>query len=233
MRGTPLVWRYASLTHGHRLMTALSITFNTEMFSTRSIFILLSLFPCAAQAQRPTATFLGGSLVRLELDGFRVFADAPLTHDGVGLEDVALYSVDPPSPPPGGRVFTPSYSGEVLDRRTERLAERTGIYVYPRPTPLGDTAHYSYLVQWNGRRIYFTGDTRDPKDLLEVSEVDVAFVTPALLKAVEKAHRSISARTVVVYHTGDLDAAGDPVHVPCDQCKVVVPRTGDVIQLFR
>ncbi len=226
-------WRYASLTHEHLLVIALSITFNTEMFSIRAFFILLTVLPLGAQAQRPTATFLGGSLVRLELDGFRVFADAPPTHEGIALDDVALFMVDPPTPPPGGPVFTPAYSGEVLDRRTERLAERTGIYVYPRPTPLGDTAHYSYLVQWSGRRIYFTGETRDPQDLLEVSEVDVAFVTPVLLTAVEKAHRSINAKTVVVYHTGDLDVASEPVHVPCDHCKVVVPRVGDVIQLFR
>lgn len=211
----------------------LSITFNTEMFRSPCIVIWLALLPLLAQAQRPTATLIGGSLVRLDLDGFHVFADAPLTHEGISVDDIALYPFEPPTPPPGGRMFTPAYAGEVLDRRTERLGERTGIYVYPRPTPLGDTAHYSYLVQWSGRRIYFTGDTRDPKDLLEVSDVDVAFVTPALLTAVERTHRSISARTVVVYHTDDIDAANDPVHVPCDHCKVVIPRIGDVIQLFR
>jgi hypothetical protein len=233
MRGTPLEWRYASLTLGHRLVLGLSITFNTEMFSMRILYSWFALLPLFALAQRPTATFLGGSLFRVELDGFRMFADAHITREGIGVDDIALYTVEPPTPPAGGRAFTPAYTGEVLDRRTERLAERTGIYVYPRPTPLGDTAHYSYLVQWSGRRLYFTGDTRDPKDLLEISEVDVAFVTPVLLEAVEKAHRKIGARTVVVYHTADMDANSDPVHVPCDGCKVVVPRTGDVIQLFR
>lgn len=203
------------------------------MFSSRSIFLCLALVPIAAKAQRPTATFLGGNLVRLELDGFRVFADAPSTHEGIGPDDVALYTIDPATPPPSGRAFTPSYTGEVLDRRTERLGERTGIYVYPRVTPLGDTAHYSYLVQWNGRRLYFSGDTRDPKDLLDVSDVDVAFVTPALLDAVEKAHRSIAARTVIVYHLPEGEAAPGAIHVPCDQCKVITARRGDVVQLFR
>ncbi|MBL0042877.1 MAG: hypothetical protein IPP33_00180 [Flavobacteriales bacterium] len=196
------------------------------MFRTVFPTMAIALVASASFAQRPTATFVGGSLVRLDLDGFRVFADAPMDHKGIGPDDIALYATEPPTPVLGGRAFTPAFSGEVLDRRTERLGEKTGIYVNPRSTPLAETPHYSYLVQWNGRRVYFTGDTEDIKDLLETHDLDVAFVTPTIMAAFEKAGRVIEARTVVIHHTTNKGTTRASLSVPCDRCKVVLPTPG-------
>lgn len=223
----------ASLTCGPIVRIFNPTTFNTKMFRTVFPTMAIALVASASFAQRPTATFVGGSLVRLDLDGFRVFADAPMDHKGIGPDDIALYVTEPPTPVLGGRAFTPAFNGEVLDRRTERLGEKTGIYVNPRSTPLGETPHYSYIVQWNGRRVYFTGDTEDIKDLLETHDLDVAFVTPAIMAAFEKAGRVIEARTVVIYHTTNKEQQGASLSVPCDRCKVVLPTPGEVIPLFR
>lgn len=186
------------------------------------------------QAQRPTATLIDNGLLRLELDGFKLFADAPPhgSETAIGPDDIALYSEEPTAPVAGGRTFMPSIEGEVLERRTERLGEKTAIYVHPSPTPYKDAPHNSYLVQWNGRRIWFSGLTEDPAALLAATEIDLAFVNPALCAAIEKAGRKIPAKTVVVYHLPGGEGGGE-MYVPCERCKVVMPVPGETIQLFR
>lgn len=200
-----------------------------------SLPIIAVILSCAAvSAQRPTATLINGGLVRLELDGFKLYADAPdeTSAKAIAVDDIVLYATEPASPVPGGRTFMPSMEGELLERRTERLGEKTAIYVHPTSTPYQDSPHSSYLVQWNGRRIWFSGLTEDPAALLAATDIDLAFVNPALVKAIEKAGRSISARTVVVYHLPDGEGGGE-MSVPCERCKVVLPIPGEVIQLLR
>ncbi len=211
-----------------------AVTFNTMMFRNPSAVLLFAL-AASVFAQRPTATMVSSGLFRLDLDGFRVFADSPAEKDytAIGVDDVVLFSTEPANPPIGGRTFMPSMSGELLDRRTERLGEKTAIYLNARSTPMGEIPHYAYLVQWNGRRIYFAGETSDPTDLLDVREVDLAFVSPTLLAAVEKAGRTIEARTVIVYRTTNAEQQSTNMSVPCDRCKVVLPVPGETIQLFR
>ena len=67
-------------------------------------------------------------------------------------------------------------------------------------TPHGDIEHYSYLVTWHGRRLYFTGDTESTDQLLAVRDLDVAFVSPWLIEAVAKKNSRIDARRIVAYH---------------------------------
>ncbi len=208
-----------------------AVTFNSMMFRSWVLGVLFSLV-AAVSAQRPTATLLSSGLVRLDLDGFRVFADGPIASDmaAMGVDDVVLFATEPTSPPAGGRTFMPSMTGELLERRTERLGEKTAIYVHPVVTPLGEATHYSYLVQWNGRRIYFTGETTDTKELLALTDLDLVFATPAIVAEVVKAGKEIGGRMVVIYHN---TAKLEELSVPCYHCKVIVPAEGETIQLFR
>jgi hypothetical protein len=225
----------ASLTSARFVRQLPETSFHIMLFRSLLISFLLACFAQAARAQRPTATFIGGSVVRLELDGLRLFADAPGAASTVkmGEDDIALFVTKPTVVPSGGRAFLPSMTGPPLDQCTERLGEKTGIYVNPRPTPFGEVPHNSYLVLWNGRRIYFTGNTVDVKDLTQARDLDVAFVTPALLKAVEQANLTIDANMVVIYHIDKEAFDGTEFTVPCERCKTVLPAPGEVIQLFR
>ncbi len=204
------------------------------MFRSALPVIVSLLFAAPVCAQRPTATLINNGLLRLDLDGFKLFADAPdeASSKAIGVDDIVLYATEPASPVAGGRTFMPSMEGELLERRTERLGEKTAIYLHPAPTPYQDAPHYSYLVQWNGRRIWFSGLTEDPTALLAANEIDLAFVNPALVKAIEKTGRSISARMVVVYHLPAGEGGGE-MSVPCERCKVLLPIPGEVVQLFR
>ena len=75
-----------------------------------------------------------------------------------------------------------------------------GIRVRALPTPHGDIQHYSYLVLWHGRKLYFAGDTGDIDELSRQTGLDVAFVTPWQLRAMKEHGKHIAARRVVVYH---------------------------------
>ncbi len=45
-------------------------------------------------------------------------------------------------------------------------------------TPHASVGHYSYIVTWHDRRLYFTGDTESTEALLAARNLDVAFVSP-------------------------------------------------------
>jgi L-ascorbate metabolism protein UlaG (beta-lactamase superfamily) len=68
------------------------------------------------------------------------------------------------------------------------------------PTPHANVGHYSYLVTWHGRRLYFTGDTDSADQLLAMKNLDVAFVSPWLFERAARAGRRIDAKRIVIYH---------------------------------
>ena len=101
-----------------------------------------------------------------------------------------------------------------------------GLSVRPLATRHAGIEHYSFLVEWGGRRLYFTGDTDDPEALLAARGLDVAFVSPWLLRTVGSQGLRIDARQVVVYH----HKAGEAV--PEIQGRLV-PRPGDVLGITK
>jgi len=98
--------------------------------------------------------------------------------------------------------------------------------IEPIRTPHGDIEHFSYLVTWHGRRLYFTGDTDRYDDLVSRHGLDDAFVSPWLLAAIVRNGKSIDARRVIVYHHKPDEAIA---RLP--SAFVVVPRQGETIAL--
>lgn len=146
--------------------------FRSLILSLSSLLSITALF-----AQRPSATFINGNLVRLDLDGQRVFVDAPLSGKSITDADIALYVTVPAAEPVSTLTFSPSLAGGDLEKRSAEVGERTEVYVYPRPTQAGTAPHLSYLVQWKGRRMWFCGDTEDPTEMMATNDIDVAFVS--------------------------------------------------------
>ena len=90
---------------------------------------------------------------------------------------------------PGGQGLMPGRPARFRD-----------VEVLAFATPHGPIAHYSYLVTWRGRKLYFSGDTESDQNLLAMRGLDVAFVSPWLLSGVTKQGKRIDARKIVVYH---------------------------------
>ena len=99
------------------------------------------------------------------------------------------------------------------------------LQIEPLETPHARIGHYSYIVTWHGRRLYFSGDTQDARSLILARNLDVAFVSPWLYSTVMGLHRRIDAKRVVIYH----HEAGQQIPGCAEGC--VVPRQGDVISI--
>lgn len=209
-------------------------SFNSRMFPR---FLLLSawiLIAFLSSAQRATATLLKDGLLRLDLGELRLFADVAPNGKPAGMSagDVALCPLPRLEALPTDNAFGPWLCGNALDSLSFAVGERTGAYVYVRATNHGELVHASFLVQWNGRRLYFSGFTDDPSDLLSKQDIDVAFLNPALIEALQDKGRKVDARKVVVYHLADKPAEELP-GAPCDRCEQLVPQTSETVTLFR
>jgi L-ascorbate metabolism protein UlaG (beta-lactamase superfamily) len=105
----------------------------------------------------------------------------------------------------------------VADRVTFGAAQ-----IEPIETPHARIGHYSYLVTWNGRRLYFSGDTESTDRLLATKNIDVAFLSPWLYQAALK-RGGLAARRVVIYH----HQAGQRVPECRQGC--TVPQQGETL----
>jgi hypothetical protein len=99
-----------------------------------------------------------------------------------------------------------------------------GISIRPVQTEHAGIAHYSYLVEWKGLRLYFTGDTESTVELAKQGPLDALFITPWLLASARTAKALPETPRVVVYH----HKAGEqvPAGPGC-----IVPRQGEVIEI--
>jgi L-ascorbate metabolism protein UlaG (beta-lactamase superfamily) len=67
-------------------------------------------------------------------------------------------------------------------------------------TPHGLIDHFSYLVLWKNRKLYFVGDTDDPSELLKQTNLDVLFITPWLAKRIPQQKLKRLSHKIVIYH---------------------------------
>jgi L-ascorbate metabolism protein UlaG (beta-lactamase superfamily) len=127
---------------------------------------------------------------------------------------------------PGGVVGPATVRAAAPDKGISPATDtRFGpIRVQAIATPHAELEHYSYVVEWHGMRVYLPGDTEGAKSLIEAKNLDVAFVTPWMLRAAERAGAKIDARRVIVVH----HEANETV-TPYQGS--TVPRQGEVIVL--
>ena len=92
-------------------------------------------------------------------------------------------------------------------------------------TPHARIGHYSYVVTWHGRRLYFSGDTESKDHLVALKNLDAAFVSPWLFRSVLRASQRIDTKLVVIYH----HEAGE--NVPECAADWILPHQGETIQI--
>lgn len=89
-------------------------------------------------------------------------------------------------------------------------------------TKSAQTEHYSYILNWEGKKIYFSGDTGDVEHLKNLPETDIAFITPWLFENARKGGALPNTKKIVIYQhrVGEI--------VPsCFDC--VIPEKGEFI----
>ncbi len=134
------------------------------------------------------------------------------------------------------RELAPRFCGQLLGPKdavhgagVEPLAMSPAVRwndatIRPLATPHANLEHYSYLVEWHGLRLFFTGDTEDPAALLAAGRLDVAFVSPWLLRTLQQRNVTLDARRIISYHHDDGDS------VPLFQQRVI-PRRGEALRI--
>ena len=215
------------------------------------VLLLIAALPLRVSAQRVNATFIGNCAFRIGLEDWTLFADFPyqpgysgydtyelpadiasvrgtalITHGHLDHFDSSRFA--------GTRLdlIAPFQAEDAQASAISRL-EAQGIYIYPQATPHADMPHASYIVSIRGRRLYIAGDTEDPAHLPASRDLAVAFVTPWLLRTVQAQGKRIDARAVVVMHHEAATVEGLDLPAPCDGCRFIIPRQGEVIELFR
>jgi L-ascorbate metabolism protein UlaG (beta-lactamase superfamily) len=209
-------------------------------------FALLLALAAAPAATGLKATFVGNMAVYVTDGRVALVTDFPYES---GYSGYMRWSGDPlpPGPKPLCLIthshrdhFLPALAaetcGRVLGPRDVEAATRVaalgmdpevrwnGILIRPLATPHAGLEHYSYIVEWNGARLYFTGDTEDLSALLAARDLDAAFVSPWLLRAAAQRGARVDARTVIIYHHRDDETP------PPGQGRLV-PKQGQTIDI--
>ncbi len=97
--------------------------------------------------------------------------------------------------------------------------------IEPLETPHANVGHYSYIVTWHRKRLYFTGDTENTQALLAARNLNVAFVSPWIFQSVARGGQTIDARRIVIYH----HESGEKIPECRDRC--TVPQQGEAISI--
>lgn len=60
--------------------------------------------------------------------------------------------------------------------------------------------HYSYVIEWHGKKFFVSGDTEHPETIGLIKDIDYAFIPPWILYYAKEKNISIDAKNKVLYH---------------------------------
>lgn len=205
--------------------------------------ILLGLWSVPALGDTLQARFIGNAALEITDGDTTLLTDFPYTSGAFGYMKYKFEDVKP-----AGKVLcliTHSHSDHwdaTLFKKTDwvlaapvKLVRKLdpsrivpfgpemqfeGMRITPIRTEHANVAHCSYLVEWHGLRLYFTGDTEETGGVTGAGKLDVLFVTPWLLERLLLRNSSMDARKIVIYHHQENEDTPK-----CAQC--VTPKQGD------
>jgi L-ascorbate metabolism protein UlaG (beta-lactamase superfamily) len=123
----------------------------------------------------------------------------------------------------------PDVAAAVPERRVIGPSGGAAVFgpvrIEPLETAHANVDHYSYVLTWHGKRLYFSGDTESVDHLLALEDLDVAFVSPWLYRSALKRSGRIGAQRIVIYHHDATEAVSE--------CRAgcIVPRQGERIRI--
>ena len=89
------------------------------------------------------------------------------------------------------------------------------VTIFPLKTPHSTVAHYSYLLEWHQKRIYFTGDTESLDTLVAAGDLDALFITPWLFYKLRRSGHKLNVKQIFIYHHTTTEK------VDCDNCALL------------
>lgn len=91
-------------------------------------------------------------------------------------------------------------------------------------TKYGVTEHYSYLLDWHGKKIYLSGETGETAHLADLPALDAAFLSPKLFENARKENMLPETKNLVIYQHQVAEIIPN-----CFDC--IIPQQGALIPL--
>jgi len=60
--------------------------------------------------------------------------------------------------------------------------------------------HYSYVIEWHGKKLFVSGDTEHPETIGMIKNIDFAFIPTWILFYAKEKNINVDAKTKVLYH---------------------------------
>lgn len=60
--------------------------------------------------------------------------------------------------------------------------------------------HYSYVIDWHGKKLFVSGDTEHPETIGLINGIDYAFIPTWILSYAKEKNINVNAKTKVLYH---------------------------------
>lgn len=96
--------------------------------------------------------------------------------------------------------------------------------IWPKKSTHGNTEHYSYLVDWSGRKLFFTGDTEDLAVLKDLPELNALFITPWFYRKAKLNDALPESKKIIIYHHLENDIVPE-----CPGC--IIPMQNEYIEI--
>lgn len=197
-------------------------------FRTLVLVLFAITFVSSADAGELKFTFIGNMAFHISDGETTLLSDFPYKSGAYGYMDYDMEKV--PEVRGGLHLITHFHSDHWNVRLFREMNQRTKIIAPPgiterlkkkRVIPFSTTEsmkyngisvkaiemphklapeHFSYLVTWHGKRLYFMGDTETPADILKQTDIDVLFISPWVIRTIERQNLSLDAKELVMYH---------------------------------
>lgn len=192
------------------------------------LLFALVLSPVAVHAGELTITFIGNQAFHITDGETTLLSDYPYISGAFGYMEYD--EKDVPEIKDGLHLITHFHTDHWVARLFSAMEQKTKIIAPPgitkrldpdRVIPFTPTEpmthkditvqpiemphalakeHFSYLVTWHGKRLYFMGDTETPADILKQKDLDVLFITPWIVRTIERQNLTVDAKQLILYH---------------------------------
>lgn len=202
---------------------------NLRLQSKLLCFLVCTLALCArAYAGELTITFIGNMAFHISDGKTTLLSDFPYSSGAYGYMEYDMEKV--PEVGEGLHLFTHFHGDHWNAELFKSFSKKTKIIAPPgitkeldrdRVVPFSETKpmtykgiavhaiemphrqspeHFSYLVEWHGKRLYFMGDTETPADILKQKDLDVVFISPWVIRTIQRQSLALDTKEVVMYH---------------------------------
>ena len=87
--------------------------------------------------------------------------------------------------------------------------------------------HYSYLIEWHGKRIFLSGDTEHPETISSINNIDWTFLPPWMIRiAFMENNLKVDSKMFAVYHIGlkdNINITGEKI--------IMLKKQGEIISI--